>query len=129
MPSEPAIPDDLLDLIRTTITSIWALELLLLLKKHADVGWTTNQLVRELRGSHLLVTDLIRLLRRAALVQEDQPDQFRYRPGSPQLAELVERLERLAVERPVALRDAILAAPHDRVQGFADAFRVKKDQP
>lgn len=120
--------DDLRVFIRSTISSIWSLELLLLLKKQQHVAWSTDQLVRELRGSHFLVGELVLSLHRAGLIHEDGAGAFRYSPASAQLAELVEKLERLTLERPMAVRNAIVAAPHDRVQVFADAFKVKKDQ-
>ncbi|MBV1797006.1 hypothetical protein [Siccirubricoccus sp. G192] len=84
-------------------------------------------MVRELRGSRLLVVDIIGSLRQSGLVVEEAEDAFRYGPASADVAELVARLERLSVEKPMAVRNAIVSAPHDKVQVFADAFRVKKE--
>jgi hypothetical protein len=104
---------------------VWALELLLFLKSHETTAWSVDQLVRELRGSRLLVADLALALGRADLV-EQVGESYRYRPGSDDLKSLVDQLERLSFERPLAVRNAIHAAPHDKVQVFADAFRLKK---
>ncbi|MGG5891101.1 hypothetical protein ACLF3G_28935 [Falsiroseomonas sp. HC035] len=128
MSSNNTIADDLRVFIRSTITSIWSLELLLFLKKQQDSAWSTDQLVRELRGSNFLVQELVLSLCRAGLINEDETGAVRYSPSSPKLATLVERLEQLTLERPMAVRNAIVAAPHDKIQVFADAFKVKKDQ-
>jgi hypothetical protein len=122
---ETPIPDSVASLIRTCVTSVWTLELLLFLKQHETTVWSVDQLVRELRGSRPLVVDLALALHRSGLV-EQVGESYRYQPRSDDLRSLVEQLERLSVERPLAVRSAILAAPHDKVQVFADAFRIKK---
>jgi hypothetical protein len=104
---------------------VWTLELLLFLKQHDTTAWSVDQLVRELRGSRLLVADLALGLHRAGLI-EQAAEAYRYRPSSADLRNLVEQLEQLSIERPLAVRSTILAAPHDKVQVFADAFRIKK---
>jgi hypothetical protein len=123
--SEKPIPEPVASFIRSSITSVWALELLLFLKGQETAAWSVDQLVRELRGSTLLVADLVLALHRAGLL-EQAGEAYRYQPGSDELRSLVDQLERLTVERPLAVRNAILTAPHDKVQVFADAFRIKK---
>ncbi len=125
--ADSSISDDLAAFIRASVTSIWTLELLLFLKRQVGEAWTVDHLVRELRGSRLLVTDIIASLQRSGLVVEEGEGMFRYRPASSAAADLVDRLERLSVEKPMTVRNAIVSAPHDKVQVFADAFKVKKD--
>jgi hypothetical protein len=36
-------------------------------------------------------------------------------------------VERHYIERPLALIKAIVSAPNEKIQSFADAFRFKKD--
>ena len=127
MSSDSAIPEDVAAFVHASVTSIWTLELLLLLKRNSPAAWSVDRLVRELRGSRLLVVDIIGSLRQSGLVVEEAEDAFRYGPASATVAELVARLEQLSVERPMAVRNAIVSAPHDKVQVFADAFRVKKE--
>jgi hypothetical protein len=123
--SDTSIPEPVASFIRSSITSVWALELLVFLKTHETSAWSVDQLVRELRGSRLLVADLVLALHRSGLVEE-VGEAYRYRPSSDDVRSVVDQLERLSVERPLAVRNAILAAPHDKVQVFADAFRIKK---
>jgi DNA-binding IclR family transcriptional regulator len=123
--SETSLPEPVAALIRAAITSIWALELLLLVKGRPDQAWTVEQLVRELRGSFPLITDLAITLHRAGLLMQEG-EAFRYRPANEALRSAADALERLSSEKPMAIRQAILAAPHDKVQVFADAFRIKR---
>jgi hypothetical protein len=39
----------------------------------------------------------------------------------------VGQVERVYAERPSAVVKAILSAPNDKIQSFADAFRLRKD--
>lgn len=123
--SDIPIPEPVASFIRSSITSVWALELLLFLKAHEGMAWSVDQLVKELRGSTLLVADQALALHRAGLV-EQSGDSYRYQPSSDELRSIVDQLERVSTERPLAVRNAILAAPHDKVQVFADAFRIKR---
>jgi hypothetical protein len=127
----PGVPDNelpksLLGLIRSSITSVWALELLMLMRERASEVWAVEQLVRELRSSSLLVADILLTLHGAGLLQK-VGDGYRYEPATEELRRAMDELAKLTAERPVAVRNAILAAPHDRIQVFADAFRIKKE--
>ncbi len=124
--AETSIPEPVAVFIRASITSVWALELLLFLKLHPDKAYRVEELVLELRGSSLLITDVLLNLQRAQLVAQTG-EEYRYQPASDELRRLVEELERLSRERPLALRTAILAAPHAKIQVFADAFRFKRN--
>ncbi len=124
--SDISLPPQLVALIRQAVNSLWALELLLFVRNNRAASWSIDQLVRELRGSHPMVADLLIDLHRSGLL-ERAGDRYRYAPARPELEALVDELVRLSVDRPVAVRNAILAAPNSRVQVFADAFRIKKE--
>lgn len=124
--TDPPLPIEVVAFVQVAIPSIWTLELLLFLTGRAPASFAEEELVRELRASPVLIADTLAGLKRAGLVEEELAGGFRYRPASAAAAALVEDLRRLSVERPVALRNAILAAPHQRVLVFANAFRIKK---
>ena len=46
--------EDVLAFIRTTVKSVWSLELLLLLRRGAGRAWSADDLVREIRGSRAI---------------------------------------------------------------------------
>jgi hypothetical protein len=114
-----------LALIRTVIRSVWALEILLLMRGQAERVWAAEALVRELRASTVLVEQNLRRLISGGLVIEEDGG-FRYRPATPLLDEACAVLELQYRERPVAIVNLIVGSGADTVQGFADAFRFKR---
>lgn len=122
---EDLIEDDVVALIRSSIRSVWALELLLVLRRDRQ-EWAERELVRELRGSTALVRDGIAALGAAGLVGECRANATVYRPRTRSLDELAGKLALAYEQTPVAVVKAIAAAPDERIQTFADAFRFKR---
>jgi hypothetical protein len=118
------VSSDLLAFIRTSISSVWALELLLLLKRE-DRAWTDEALVKELRASDALVADGLAVFETSGLVRRDGGGSFIYDPASPVLRALADELEKTYRERPVSVVRAIVSLPNDKLQNFADAFRFR----
>ncbi|HSC18704.1 MAG TPA: hypothetical protein VLC74_07295 [Rhizomicrobium sp.] len=117
--------DDILAFARATVKSIWALELLLLMQRTLERGWTSEELVRELRASTLVVHEALRQLLTAGLLAADQTDQFCYRPASEHLGALVSEMQSLYRAKPLTVINAIASAPNEKLRIFADAFRLK----
>ena len=46
---------DLVEMVETSFSSVWSLELLLVLRRDPERNWTPEQLVDELRSSDLVV--------------------------------------------------------------------------
>ena len=113
--------------IRDFIKSVWHLELLLLLRRDASRRWNAESVVRELRSSMLIVADALKELERAALLARDEDGKHYYAPATPQLDELVQRLEMAYASSPTLVTHAIWSAPSLKIQIFADAFKLKKD--
>lgn len=124
MPADRAV----FQFIREHLRSVWALELLLLLKRDPERCWSVGELVSDLRASHGLVADNLSALQGAGLVIPDDQGCFRYRPAAPTLAQLVDQLEAAYRAKPVTVIRWI-SAPTERLQSLADAFKFKgKDQ-
>lgn len=113
--------------VREHVRTVWAVELLLLLKRDPDRRWAAADLVRELRASTPLVNDNLQRFERSGLAVRDEGDQWRYAPAMPMLGQLADRLEAAYRERPVAIIN-LIAAPPDPVQGLADAFKFRGDK-
>lgn len=113
--------------VREHVRTVWAVELLLLLKRDPDRRWAAADLVRELRASTPLVNDNLQRFERSGLAVRDEGDQWRYAPAMPMLDQLADRLEAAYRERPVAVIN-LIAAPPDPVQGLADAFKFRGDK-
>ncbi len=116
---------DLSAFVREHIRSVWALELLLLMRRDLDRCWPPADLVRELRASQMLVSDNLERLQGAGLVVPDEAGCFRYAPAIPVLASLCDQLEAAYRQRPVAVVNMI--ARSGSVQSLADAFKFKGD--
>jgi hypothetical protein len=117
--------DDLLSFVTATIRSVWALELLLLLKRDPARSWDSESLIRELRSSHVVTADALKSLAGAGLVMEESDATYRYAAASPMLDQLASELEQIYATKPTAVIKAIVATPTDKLRAFSDAFRLK----
>jgi hypothetical protein len=121
------VPDRLIPFLRTSIRTVWALELLLHLKSRPNEAFAAADLVRDLRSSHGAISDALVALRQANLVSESS-GAFRYAPATPELDALVAHLQDTYRQRPTTIIRLIAEAPGS-LQAFADAFKIKKDKP
>jgi len=120
------LPEDtLLHFAATSISSVWALKLLLLMKKAPRV-WRVAELVAQLRGSDAAIAEAMQRLQNAGLVAEAEGG-FRYVPSSPDNEALANDLDALYRLKPVAVVSAIAKAPNIKLQILSDAFKLKKD--
>lgn len=111
--------------MREHVRSVWALELLLVLKRDPERCWDAAALVGELRASTGLVNDNLHRFERTGLAVRDDSGCWRYRPAAPVVGQLCDRLEAAYRERPVAIVN-LIAAPRDPLQSLADAFRFRR---
>lgn len=119
------LESELLTFIRGAIRSVWALELLMLVRGRAPAVLTRDQLVAELRATPSLVDRQMAELEAAGLIA-CEPGGCRFAPASPKLDQLSAALAEAYRERPVAVIDAIVSSPSDKLKNFADAFRFKE---
>ena len=117
--------DDLLRLIGSSFRSVWALELLLLLKREPR-SWTAAELVAALRASDLVVNKALDELVAGGLVSVDTGG-ARYMPVSEDVAGQIDEIEALYAARPDAVRREIVSAVSSGATAFADAFKLRKD--
>lgn len=125
-PDGPIGPSgDLERFIGSSFRSIWALELLLILKRERR-AWSASELVSIMRASELVVSKALDGLVSAGLASiEDQG--VLYMPVNDEVARCVDQLEQLYAVRPDAVRRAIVSASASGADAFADAFRLRKD--
>lgn len=116
---------DLLQFITSSFRSVWALELLLVLKRDSRV-WPSADLVTTMRASELVISKALDSLLAAGLASLEGQG-ARYMPASQEVADYVDRSERLYAARPDAVRRAIVSAQVGDLTAFANAFRLRKD--
>lgn len=123
-------PDELCRFIHDTIPSIETAELLLCLARHPDRQWLAEELVHEIRPTVIPVAAARKYLATFSargLVAEKQDDRFQYSPASDGLQDAVRALAKAYNERPVTLIRWIYSLKDQKIQSFADAFKIKKD--
>lgn len=119
--------EEIADFVRTTFRSVWALELLILLRQNPGRALTRDEMVAALRGSELVVAQSVGMLAAAGLILADPEGAARYAAASAETEALVAETERLYARSPNAVRRMIVAAANPGASAFADAFRLRKD--
>jgi hypothetical protein len=120
------MPPEVVEFIQSSVKSVWSVESLLFLRRRSDRSWTDEELIRELRSSRSIVADTLATFLQAGLATEEN-GAYRYAPASSELDRIVGELEKVYAERPTTVVKAIMASPSEKLQIFADAFRIKKD--
>lgn len=118
--------EEILRFVSATVKSIWALELLLLMRRQSARAWRTDELVTELRASTVVVREALASLGGSGLIATDEAGLFCYRPASGQLDSFVESTQGLYSNKPMAIINAIASAPNEKLRIFAEAFRLKE---
>lgn len=119
------ISDEAKAFLRDVIRSVWALELLLLLRARRDRAWSVQSLARELRGSETVVQQTLPAFKTLGLIV-DEGDSVRYEPD-PRLDELVQEIANEFATHPFAVINEIVTSRESNVELFARAFRLRKD--
>jgi hypothetical protein len=113
--------------IRNNFRSVWALELLLLLKSDPSRMWSRSDMVDGLRGSESIIRQSCDSLLVSGLILLEDDGSAQYAPASADLVTLAEKAELLYRRRPDAVRRMIVKPVSGQLTAFADAFRLKGD--
>jgi hypothetical protein len=119
------ISDDARRFLQATAKSVWALELMLLLRRDAGRTWRAEELIQETRSSDLVVREGLANLIQAGLLVEEAEGFFRYRPATQVLDGWVAEIETAYDRSPSVLIREIFSAPDNKIQTLADAFRLR----
>lgn len=107
--------------------SVWALELLLHLKRNPDCSWSKTELVTTFRASEAVIGTSLDNLLAGGLVVVEGDERARYCPASQDLERLISETALLYAKKPDAVRRLIVSPPAGDVSAFADAFRLRRD--
>lgn len=125
MPASP-IPDHVRQLILRAINSVAELEALLLLRDTAPQAWLPENAGARLYVSPTVARYTLTVLAERGFLQETDTG-FVYRPQSPTVAEDVTALAQAYARSLIAVTQLIHTKPGPSVQGFAQAFRWRKE--
>jgi hypothetical protein len=130
--NETELPAEVRQLIHSSVPSIDALEVLMRVVRHRDAPPSVAELVEALRPiaiSESVVRESLALLRTQGILSETPDGKILYRPDSPAMERAIGLLLRAYNERPVTLIRTVYAiADAKKIQAFADAFKIKKDE-
>jgi hypothetical protein len=116
---------DVLSFVAASLRSLWALEVLLLLRNDGTKAWRAEEIVRETRSSQTAVGEAILMLQKAGFVAHEN-GLYRYWPATPNLEIIGAEIQKLYAVKPTTVMKAILSAPHDKLRNFSDAFKLKE---
>lgn len=118
-----ATSHELASFVASSFRSVWALELLLLLKEQQRPR-TTEELVALMRASPRVVENALEALIAAGLVDTDG-EAVSYMPVGLEVARLVDETEQLYRSHPDRVRRLIIASSQKGLTAFSNAFRLK----
>jgi hypothetical protein len=117
--------EDVLRFIAASFPSVWALELLLVLKSERRV-WEQEELVATLRASELVVSKALDALVIAGLAIIEGRGAA-YLPVNRDVEACVELVEEMYRTRPNSVRRVIVSTGTSSASAFADAFKLRRD--
>jgi hypothetical protein len=119
-------PTDVRQFIGQNIESLAQLESLLLLRRDSQQVWSAATLAKVLYITpEVAAALLLDLARRGVAVPTEEG--FRYQCKSAEVDRIIALLAKLYEDRRVAVISAIYSRPLNKVQTFADAFRLRKE--
>jgi hypothetical protein len=125
------IPAELAQLIDGTIESLVQLEALLFLRRERARAWRVDEIAqalyigREMGNAQLIGLERNGLLVRTSSASSTDEPIYQYAPRDAEMDRLVGAMAELYHERRVAVIARIYSKPVNKVQTFADAFRLK----
>jgi len=123
-----AARQELVSFIGASFRSVWALELLCVLRKHAGTPQTPETLVESLRASDQVVRTSLAELVAAGLVSVDGQGNATYAPATSALDRLAVATESYYSKSPDTVRRIIVRAANPGPSAFSDAFRLGGDK-
>lgn len=118
--------DAILGFAAALFKSVWALELLLTLRRGRERAWQASELIKELRSSQVVIAEALNNLVIAGLVVEEEGGRYRYHSGTAATDEMVAELEKLYATKPTVVVREIVTTPNLKLKMLSDAFRIKE---
>jgi hypothetical protein len=124
------IPDDIRRFVHETFDSVVKLEILLLLRATPGVSFAPDDVAGALQASRDMMLTPLRELASRRLLQADDLNisAYCYAPADESLRAKVDAVAELYRIRRAAMVSLIYSQPVDRMQSFADAFKLRKEQ-
>jgi hypothetical protein len=124
-------PARIAQFIDQQIESLAQLEALLLLRKQPERGWDLEEIAKTLYLTPEMAAALMVELQRRGWAQAAQAPavSFSFHSHGKETDALIDELGEIYQERRVAVITQIYSKPLNKVQTFADAFRLRREEP
>ena len=124
------IPAEIARFLEERIDSVAELEGLLLMRRDPEMKWDARTLAGRLYVAESETEELLSRLCQNGLVAPEGRETVRYcyAPVSPDIRALVDRVVELYSRHLVPVAKFLHSKSRPRVQGFADAFKLRKDE-
>ena len=120
------LPEDVHQFLHQNIDSVEQLEVLLLLWRAPERGWTSDDVATAVYSHPSSVVRRLAMLLGQGMLREREPGCYQYAPRTAELHNTVTRLDHIYRERRVAVITLIASKPIDNVRAFSDAFRIRR---
>jgi hypothetical protein len=120
------LPEDVHRFLHQNIESVEQLEVLLLLWRAPERGWTSDDVATAVYSHPSSVVRRLAMLLGQGLLREREPGCYQYAPRTADLHDTVTRLDHVYRERRVAVITLIASKPIENVRAFSDAFRIRR---
>jgi hypothetical protein len=124
------IPSDIERFLLKHIDSIAQLEGLLLLRSEPQTAWSIEALAKRLYIGEQQTAEIVSELCHSGflIVKTSKPRRYQYQPKTAELGNLIDRLAEVYARQLVTVTGLIHSKSKNRIQKFADAFRLRKDE-
>jgi hypothetical protein len=122
------LPEDVRQFLHQNIESVEQLEVLLLLWRMPERGWTPDEVATAVYSHPSSVVRRLAMLLGQGLLREREPGCFQYAPRTADLHSAVTHLDQMYRERRVAVITLIASKPVENVRAFSDAFRIRRNK-
>jgi len=94
------------------------------------MAWSISAVAQRLYITEQETSILLARLHAEGLIvaQEGEPLKYQYQPSSVELGEMVKRVAEIYAKHLVPVTKLIHSKPRTRIQEFADAFKLRKDE-
>ena len=119
---------EIIRFIQEHIKTVASLDILLLMYRNPTREWTAEGIAVDLRTNPITVRGFLDFFVEKGLITRIADNRYQYRASAAALDSNVAALAREYSMRPVTVVNTIYSAPgDDKLQSFADAFKLKKD--
>jgi hypothetical protein len=127
--TEAELPAQLIRFLRSTVPTYEAAVMLIVISREPARHWSAEDIVAQVPAiaTPEAARQYVDHFAAAGVLRKLEDGTFQYQPASGDVEGAVSALTSAYAQRPVTLIRVIYSIATDKIQSFADAFRLKKD--